>query len=293
MPKDFLAGLPDPPSLWPESILLFCQHRAFDQGSGATHHRFVFIANLKTSGSVIIDDSVYPLEPGEAVLVMPYQFHHYANFAASDLLWFFVTFELPSMEPLLPLRDRRLTLSPLQQRLLEEAARHYRSEGKNVLKRLPPPAGQVGAMPHLVGLLLQEALQGVAAEKGVTRSSGPPVQEEGRLSSARLLSQVAAFVHTHLHEPIQAGDVAKHVGLSVSHLRGRFKRSAGVGVGAYIRRCRLHRASGMMRASEDSLTEICVRCGFDSLYSFSRTFKREMGMTPTEYREGGATRRPR
>ena len=45
----------------------------------------------------------------------------------------------------------------------------------------------------------------------------------------------------------------------------------------------------LLRETERPVTEICLNVGFTSLGSFSRTFTRVIGMSPTAYREGWRT----
>jgi AraC-like DNA-binding protein len=132
----------------------------------------------------------------------------------------------------------------------------------------------------LLALILQEFRLSVTSGKDVMSVADQAVP------SRKLMQDVARYVHQHVGEALQIEDVAKAVGLSESHLRARFRVLAGIGLGAYIRRLRLHRARTLMLASELRLKEIAERCGYESIYAFSRTFRQEMGMSPSEYRKG-------
>ena len=59
----------------------------------------------------------------------------------------------------------------------------------------------------------------------------------------------------------------------------------GIGLGAYVRRMRLHRARNLMLSTPQCLREIAEQCGYTSIYDFSRAFHREMGESPSRYRE--------
>lgn len=58
------------------------------------HHRYVLVLVLETPGKVSLDGERYALQPGDALLVLPFQFHHYIDLADDALRWLFLTFEL-------------------------------------------------------------------------------------------------------------------------------------------------------------------------------------------------------
>src|SRR3954466_12334715 len=92
-----LAGtLPDPKSLFrglmpltfelPNNLILF--QRAHANMLGEEHHyhyRFVLIVNLRTEGTVVLNNRSFELRPGEALLVFPHQFHHYHSLKSQTL----------------------------------------------------------------------------------------------------------------------------------------------------------------------------------------------------------------
>ena len=57
-----------------------------------------------------------------------------------------------------------------------------------------------------------------------------------------------------------------------------------MGPNNYINKFRMERAAEMLRQTELSMTEIAERTGFSSSRYFSTTFKKYMGVTPTQYK---------
>lgn len=266
-PRDYFTGLPDPDLVIPRNILLFSRREAMDLDRGTAHHRFLLIINLEGEGSVMVDDAVARLKPGTALLVTPFQFHHYARFSGKRLHWLFLTFEVDDVEAFAALRGQVLALFPLQVACLRQ-----------MVERYVTLEGSGAASPEitlLAAVLLEEFRRRVSR---VTQEE--PV-------SRRLIQDVALYVHRQATRPIRIPDVAREMGLSESHLRARFRALAGIGLGAYIQRSRLHRAGAMLLASEFRVKEIAERCGYDSIYSFSRAFRRAMGVSPCAYRKSG------
>ncbi|MEU7578836.1 helix-turn-helix transcriptional regulator [Streptomyces sp. NPDC041068] len=78
--------------------------------------------------------------------------------------------------------------------------------------------------------------------------------------------------------------VAAHAGYSRYHFLRAFKEVYGETPGQYLSRRRIERAEDMLRSADLSVTEICMLVGFSSVGTFSSTFKRQTGLTPSEYR---------
>ena len=110
-------GLPEPKSFFrwlqpagfelPGNLILF--QRPHASMLGAEHHyhyRFVLIVNLRTEGTVALDNRSYELRPGEAILVFPHQFHHFHPPKSESIRWLFLTFELNQSEHISGLRNR-------------------------------------------------------------------------------------------------------------------------------------------------------------------------------------------
>ena len=71
---------------------------------------------------------------------------------------------------------------------------------------------------------------------------------------------------------------------SEAHFIRTFKQTFGETPHRYLQRRRLERAMALLRETEQPVTEICLDVGFTSLGTFSRTFTRVIGMSPTAYR---------
>lgn len=71
---------------------------------------------------------------------------------------------------------------------------------------------------------------------------------------------------------------------SEAHFIRTFKQTFGETPHRYLQRRRLERAMALLRETEQPVTEICLDLGFTSLGTFSRTFRRVLGMSPTAYR---------
>jgi AraC-like DNA-binding protein len=86
-------------------------------------------------------------------------------------------------------------------------------------------------------------------------------------------------------EPIEVADMASAAGLSKAHFSREFRRTFGESPHAYLLTRRLERAAALLRMTDWNVGEICVSVGLSSVGSFTTSFGRAFGRTPTEYRE--------
>ncbi len=85
-------------------------------------------------------------------------------------------------------------------------------------------------------------------------------------------------------QPIGIDDMAAAAGLSRAHFSREFSRTFGESPKAYLMTRRLERAAALLRNTDRSVAEICLDVGLVGLGSFTTSFKRHFGKTPTEYR---------
>jgi YesN/AraC family two-component response regulator len=103
----------------------------------------------------------------------------------------------------------------------------------------------------------------------------------------RLVRKAMAYIHQHYPEPISLKQVARSVGVSKEYLARCFHQETGVTLVTYLNRYRIGQAKARLEAGEKNLTEIALAVGFSSGPYFSRVFRQEVGMPPSEYRQAG------
>jgi AraC-like DNA-binding protein len=85
-------------------------------------------------------------------------------------------------------------------------------------------------------------------------------------------------------EPLDVDDLARAAGLSRAHFSREFRRAFGESPHAYLLTRRLERAAAMLRMTDRSVAEICFSVGLQSVGSFTSSFTRTFGVSPTAYR---------
>jgi AraC-like DNA-binding protein len=85
-------------------------------------------------------------------------------------------------------------------------------------------------------------------------------------------------------EPLDVDDLAGAAGLSRAHFSREFRRAFGESPHAYLLTRRLERAAALLRNTDRSVADICFSVGLQSVGSFTSSFTRTFGASPTAYR---------
>src|ERR1700740_34853 len=101
---------------------------------------------------------------------------------------------------------------------------------------------------------------------------------------SRHLLRARDLADAHYAEPLTVADMAQAAGLSPAHFSREFRRAFGESPHTYLLTRRLERAAALLRNTERPVTEICFAVGWSSLGSFTASFRRIYGTTPSAYR---------
>jgi len=101
---------------------------------------------------------------------------------------------------------------------------------------------------------------------------------------ARHLLRAKDLADSRYYESLEVDDLARAAGLSKAHFSREFRRTFGESPYVYLLTRRLERAAALLRNTDHSVAEICLEVGLQGIGSFTTSFKRMYGVTPTEYR---------
>ncbi len=100
----------------------------------------------------------------------------------------------------------------------------------------------------------------------------------------RHLLRARDLVDARYNQPLGVDDLARAAGLSRAHFSREFRRVFGESPHAYLLTRRLERAAALLRSTDRSVAAICFAVGLRGVGSFTTSFTRAYGMTPTAYR---------
>ena len=96
--------------------------------------------------------------------------------------------------------------------------------------------------------------------------------------------EIISYLRTNYQENISLDDVAKAVGFSTSECCRLFKKITGDTIVSYLRSYRLSRSVELLEETDLSVSQIAYESGFSGASYYIESFKRELNMTPLQYR---------
>jgi AraC-like DNA-binding protein len=102
---------------------------------------------------------------------------------------------------------------------------------------------------------------------------------------ARHLLKARDLADARYWEPLSVEQLADAAGLSRAHFSREFRAAFGESPHSYLLTRRMERAAALLRNTDRSVVDVCFSVGLQSVGSFTTSFKRTYGVTPTAYRD--------
>lgn len=214
----------------------------------------------------VVDGNGYSLRQGQLMLFAPDQWHMQYTETDNSVRFLTIAFDLESDLPL-ALHDRVFDLAS------EEAALLKALLGEIEIN--DPFSGDV--IRSNLKLLLIAVLRDSGGRK--KRLKTPTALHNENLIIGRTLQYIAA----HVYDKLSVDSVAREAGVSTSHMTALFRRQLNISPGEYIRRVKLEESKNLIREGNHNLSQIAAMLNYSTIHHFSRQFKDNFGISPSEY----------
>lgn len=256
------------------------------------HHDFWELLYVdKGSVEVRADDRTHELTQGHIIFHKPDEFHTVqvkSHHKPPNLIVISFDCASPGMATL---ADRVLMLQDRDRQWLtlvvQEGIRAFRppfdDPSEHRLERNPDaPFGSEQLMRAYLEILLVSLIRQCRDAESERR---PPKLTSVYKSNfeEELSDRIVAYLREHLAEPLSLELVCNQFHLGKSRLKQVFHDRFRCGVMEYVRTLKLEEAKSLIREQKYNLTEIAAKLGYASIHYFSREFKKNAGMSPSEY----------
>ena len=102
--------------------------------------------------------------------------------------------------------------------------------------------------------------------------------------SNSIIEMAEEYIKDNFHKDVSLDEVSKTVNISPYYFSKIFKEGTGKNFIEYLTNIRMERAKELLSTTEHSMKEICAMCGYSDPNYFSRSFKKNVGVTPTEFK---------
>jgi len=159
--------------------------------------------------------------------------------------------------------------------------------------------------PRLMDAVAQDeidAIQGILsrslaiqAQPPAPADSAAPDEENNpplTLAAQDKISKAISFIRDNFNSEISRDGLASHLDLSPNYFGKLFTEYTGMKMNDFITDLRISEATRLLRDTGEQIIDIAFAVGFNNLRTFNRAFFKCVGMTPREYRSGGAQQGP-
>lgn len=108
---------------------------------------------------------------------------------------------------------------------------------------------------------------------------------QGTPDYSERINDVKHYVRQHVDGSLNREVLAGVAGFSVPHFHRIFTAHVGENIAAYVRRVRMERAGRKLRMGAVDITEVALAAGYATHAAFSRAFKQQFGLSPSEFRK--------
>ncbi|MGV9598480.1 GlxA family transcriptional regulator [Streptosporangium sandarakinum] len=105
------------------------------------------------------------------------------------------------------------------------------------------------------------------------------------ISTTRRVDELRHYIAGHLADPLTVTDLAGFLHIGDRQLTRIFKNELGMTPAAYVESARLEAARNRLETGDDTMGRIATSCGFGTVDTMNRAFRRALGVTPGEYRK--------
>jgi len=252
--------------------------------SGESHDFWELVYIDKGSVAVCCDEEETVLHQGEIIFHRPNEFHSIRALDSSPN-FFVISFvsASPAMTSFEHFRTKTERIHKnLLSAIISEAEKTY-SVPKNdpTLRRLRRKPNAPLGSEQLIKTYLEQLL--IHLIRSITETGGD-LSPQPFLEELPLVSALKEYLTIRCEENIRVEDICRAFGYSKSFLSRLFREHTGESLASFAMKRRMERAKELIRAGDLNFAQISARLSFENPQYFSRVFKKEYGMTPTEFK---------
>ena len=239
-------------------------------------HELYYLA--KGATKYLIDDEIYPVEPGNIVFIPKGHYHMTDNGEYENVERYLISFDDDLFDS-----DTRVILDELSEHRLISISLSRIEEIQSLFDRFKHYAAMDGEIGNAVRKIHALAILSFICRH--KREFTPEVSETDRIAH-----QVSEYISANYSDELSLSLLSRKFSISESHLSRKFKEVVGIGLNEYITFVRIMNAERLLSEGSLSITEVAAECGFNDPNYFSTVFKKIKGVTPLKFAKSAAWR---
>ena len=144
-------------------------------------------------------------------------------------------------------------------------------------------------MVHIIGLAMGESVAHQVEQQFSHEIRRPFEQthyaeDHTTVHQDEIIVGLQDWLQNHFSEEISQDQLAAQCGLTKRTLHRRFSEATGLSPSTYLQKLRLNQSAELLKSSDLSVSEIALRCGYGDPDYYSRLFKKQYQLSPTDFR---------
>lgn len=214
-----------------------------------------------------VGQELYHMEKGDFAVVFPNLIHHYQVFGGEENKALYILVS-PTLIPNYMMEIQKICP---QYPVISKEYLH-----EDIVKAIKSLVDVEKSNTRLIQAYVQMIFAHIFSEMDLI--------EKETIGGADLVYQSVEYVAKNFREKISLEQMACDLGVSKYVLSRLFSKTFHCNFTGYVNGIRLNYAMSMLDGSNESITNICYDCGFESQRTFNRVFKERYRVTPREYR---------
>ena len=133
---------------------------------------------------------------------------------------------------------------------------------------------------------LERAVQRLQKRMSSAAAQAEPIPGLKKGDKSRYVLEAMDYIGGHYNDPgISVASIAQHLGISEGHLSHTFKKETDYTLLNYLTRFRIQKAMALLREGRVKVYEAAEQVGYRDVTHFSATFKKVVGVSPSEYQD--------
>lgn len=217
--------------------------------------------------STNVDNEMYMLKELDLILYAPNQFHTQSNDSNQPCSSLTILFEMDFVDDY----------------LLTNRVYHAHRDIHKALQNFIKVSNNTMMYEHeLMLCYLKELIIRILQYDFLSSSpvASSPMQQK---FENELLNEVLIYINDHIYDQLTIEEICLKFSISRSSLQTLFKNNLNIAPKHYISNLKLTKSKILIKESVYTISEISAMLGFTSIHYFSRKFKQEFGITPSDY----------
>ncbi len=247
---------------------------------GETHNFWECLYVLEGEVLVSSDERIYNLSKGGLIFHKPLELHKFS--VTRDQGAILLVFSFSAEGPLTGwLRNKVFALTENQRELVSHLLEYTESKitsspQSDVAQRIShylQPFHQLPYYSQLVSCYLHQLFLSLTEEGTISSVSSA--------ADARTFRRAISYLNANLHRQPAVSEIARYCNISEASLKRLFEKYAGISVHKYLLKLKIKIAMELLEDHE-SVASVAEKLGFTSQSYFSKAFKRETGVSPSD-----------